>query len=85
MTIFDSLRYTLSDNPTTEQLAAIPKPILKKWYKRYRSEKHMLSIPLEQLVADLRFDILAWGETPAERQSRIWHSILRKLKSWFQS
>ena len=50
MTIFDSIRYPISDLPTEEELAAIPRRIYYRWIKKMW--KYKLSQCPPSLVAE---------------------------------
>ena len=39
MTIFDTIRYPISDIPTVEQLEALPSTLFRRWAKRANFER----------------------------------------------
>lgn len=79
MTMFDVIRYPVSDDPTDEELRRIPKPILQKWASRTWSG-NFREVSLSEMAAALRHEILIWNETPKERWLRRWNTCIKFFK-----
>ncbi len=80
MTIFDSLKYSVGENPTEADLEKIPREILEKWVNRYDGPHHIGHLPQERLIRDLRHEILIHNETFRERWKRWYWDFLNLFK-----
>lgn len=80
MSLFDSIRYPVSDNPTREELNAIPKEILRKWREKQPKDLLRSSKSFEKMLSELRHEILIHNETKQEKFARYVHNI----RKWFR-